>query len=171
MKQRSAFTLVELLTTLTLGSSIMLLAIGLVHQSMSMSKLAKVRWEHDQASARLAQLFRSDAHMAAELISLSPDSVSLKLIDGSVVNYKSQDSNVTWEKTSPNSEKSREKFSFEANCRAAFQRVESPDRIVLQLERQSENTELAPRVDLRIVSIIGRWQQLQELQQTGGKSQ
>ena len=57
MNRRKAFTLVEMLMTMTMGSSLMLLAIGLVHQSMSMSKLAKIRGEHDRSLARLAERF------------------------------------------------------------------------------------------------------------------
>ena len=34
MMRRRAFTLVEMLMTMTMGCSLMLLAIGLVHQSM-----------------------------------------------------------------------------------------------------------------------------------------
>ena len=41
MNRNRAFTLVEVLLTLTMGSSLMILAIGLVHQSLSLSKLGK----------------------------------------------------------------------------------------------------------------------------------
>ncbi len=162
MKKRRAFTLVELLTTMTMGSSVMLLAIGLVHQSMSMSKLAKVRWEHDQSLARLAERFRSDVHSASALISASTKSLSLKLDESTVV-YKYDAAQVTWEKTSPHSAVARETFRFDERCAANFASQAHPNRVVLQVERQVESTEVPSRVDLRVVAVVGRWQQLERV--------
>ena len=147
---------------MTMGSSLMLLAIGLVHQSMSMSKLAKVRWEHDQSLARLAQQFRSDVHLASELISASSDLLSLKLADDSTVTYKREVANLTWEKTGPKSEVAREMFRFDEGCVATFANEKNPDRIVLQIERRLESTEFSTPVDLRVVAVVGRWQQLEQ---------
>jgi prepilin-type N-terminal cleavage/methylation domain-containing protein len=167
MKQRRAFTLVELLTTMTIGSSIMLLAIGLVHQSMSMSKLNKARWEHDQSLARLAQQFRSDVHAASEVISVSAESLLLKLDDGSLVTYKRDAGGVILEKASSASASARDVFRLSADCQAVFVLQTDPNRIVLQVERSVENTEFQPPVDLRVVAMVGRWKQLE---QGGGTS-
>lgn len=161
MKPRSAFTLVELLMSLTMGGSVMLLAIGLVHQSMSMSKLSKVRWEHDQSTARLAQQFRNDVHFASALTSASADLVELKLTDDSTITYKCEAARVIWEKTSSGSEVARELFQFDEGSRVTFSKEANPERVALQLVRQSERTEFPSRVELRVVSIVGRWQQLE----------
>ena len=163
MKQRKAFTLVELLTTMTVGSSIMLLAIGLVHQSMSMSKLAKNRWEHDQSLARLTQQFRNDVHSASEVILASEKSLSLKLADSSIVTYKCEAESVSWEKASPDAEVARDTFRFNEGCVPAFSTQTEPERIVLQVERKLESTEFARPVDLRVVAVVGRWQQLEKV--------
>ncbi len=162
MIKRNAFTLVELLTTMTMGSSLMLLAVGLVHQSMSMSKLAKIRGEHDQSLARLAQQFRSDVHTASELISISSESLTLRLTDESMVIYKRESANVTWAKTGLSSEVAHETFRFDERCLATFTKQSNPNRVVLQIERPVESTEFSPPVDLRVIAVVGRWHQLEQ---------
>lgn len=165
MHPRKGFTLVELLTTMTMGSSIMFLAIGLVHQSMTMSKLAKVRWEHDQSLARLAQQFRNDVHTAVEVTSISSESLSLKLPDNTTVTYKFEAETLRWEKTSPSTEAAHDTFLFSPGCLGVFSHQADPKLIVLHVERRLDSTEFLPPVDLRIVAAIGRWTQLE---QTGG---
>jgi prepilin-type N-terminal cleavage/methylation domain-containing protein len=162
MKRRNAFTLVEMLMTMTMGSSLMLLAIGLVHQSMSMSKLAKVRGEHDQTLARLAQQFRSDVHLASELISVSADSIHLKLADETTVTYKGEAANLARVKTGPGSDIARELFRFDERCTATFASEAKPERAVLQVERRVESAEISSAVDLRVAAVVGRWQQLEQ---------
>lgn len=162
MKRRNAFTLVEMLMTMTMGSSLMLLAIGLVHQSMSMSKLAKVRGEHDQSLARLAQQFRSDVHLASELVSFSPDLIHLKLADDSTVTYKREAATVTRDKTGPGTDIARELFRFDERCMATFTSETYPECVVLQVERRVENSEVSSPVELRVVAVLGRWQQLEQ---------
>ena len=162
MKRRNAFTLVEMLMTMTMGSSLMLLAIGLVHQSMSMSKLAKIRGEHDQSLARLTQQFRVDVHLASELTSVSTDLLSLKFADNSLVTYKYGAANVTREKTGPGSEVARELFRFDERCLVTFANQLSPNRVVVQVERRMENTEVPSPIDLQVVAVVGRWQHLQK---------
>jgi prepilin-type N-terminal cleavage/methylation domain-containing protein len=162
MKRRKAFTLVEMLMTMTMGSSLMLLAIGLVHQAMSMSKLAKVRGEHDHSLARLALQFRSDVHLAPELVSAAPDSVHLKLADESTVTYKREAANVTREKTGLGSEVARELFRLDERCVVTFANETNPDRVVLLVERRVEIAEVSSPVDLRVVAVVGRWQQLEK---------
>jgi prepilin-type N-terminal cleavage/methylation domain-containing protein len=162
MYQRKGFTLVELLTTMTMGSSIMLLAIGLVHQSMTMSKLAKVRWEHDQSLARLAQQFRSDVHAAAEVTSISAESLSLKLPDNSAITYKFEADTLRWQKTSPSTDVAHDTFRFSPGCTGVFSLQEDSKFIVLHLERRLDSSEFLPPVDLRVVAAIGRWTQLEQ---------
>ena len=43
---RYAFTLVELCVTMSAGSAMMILAIGLLHQSMSLATVARHRADH-----------------------------------------------------------------------------------------------------------------------------
>jgi prepilin-type N-terminal cleavage/methylation domain-containing protein len=171
MKQRKAFTLVELLMTMTMGSSLMLLAIGLVHQSMSMSKLAKIRGDHDRTLARLAQQFRSDIHRATELVSVSNDAVKLKLVEESYVTYKRDAAIVTRELMVPTGVEARELFRFDEWCTATFSSQSVPLRIRLQVERKLEHSEIPLPVDLRVEAVVGRWQTLEnQVEHSGGDS-
>jgi hypothetical protein len=89
----------------------------------------------------------------------------LKLADESAVTYKSDAANVTREKNGPGTEVARELFRFDERCEAAFASQSSPSRVVLQVERRLENTEVPSPIDLRVVAVVGRWRQLE---QTGG---
>ena len=162
MRRSRAFTLVEMLMTMTMGSSLMLLAIGLVHQSMAVSKLSKTREEHSRSLARLAQQFRSDVHLATALVSVSPDSVSLQLADESTVIYQRDAANVTRETSGPNREMARELYSFDERCVATFANEADPNRVRLQVERRLENTEVPSQLDLRVIAVVGRWQLLEK---------
>ncbi len=164
MKRRRAFTLVETLMTMTMGSSLMLLAIGLVHQSMSTSKLAKLRGEHDRSIARLAQQFRRDVHSASEIQSCAPEKVTLSMNDGSTVTFKVEGTKVTWEKVSVDSVVAREWFQFDTRCNAKFAEHSKPKGVVLTVERKVEGAEaLALPVDLRVLAAVGRWQLLERI--------
>ena len=48
MSKREAFTLVELTVTMSAGSAMMILAIGLLHQSMSLATVARQRADHQR---------------------------------------------------------------------------------------------------------------------------
>lgn len=160
MNRRSAFTLVEMLMTMTVGSSLMLLAIGLVHQSLSMSKLAKTRGDHDRSLAWLAQQFRSDSHLTSELISVSSVGMSMKLVDESVVTYQWNAPTVSREQSGPGRDTARESFRLDEACIAAFASLDHPSRAVIQVERKIANTEVPSPMDMRIVAVVGRWHQL-----------
>jgi prepilin-type N-terminal cleavage/methylation domain-containing protein len=162
MKRRRGFTLSEMLVTLTTGSSLMLLAIGLVHQSFSLSKLAKTRSEHERSIARMALQFRSDAHSAVELTAVSADSVVLKMPDHSAVSYRCDAANVTRQHDGKDVEVARDVFPLDENCSVTFASQAAPSRALLQIERRLKNSEIASKVDLRVVAVIGRWQELEQ---------
>ena len=59
----------------------------------------------------------------------------------------------------------RELFRFDEHCGATFANQSSAShpsagRIVLQVERRIDNSEVPSPIDLRVVAVVGRWQQL-----------
>lgn len=63
MRHRAAHTLVELVVSMTVGSALMVLAVGLLHQSLSLASTARTRANQFRTLDRLAQDFRRDAHL------------------------------------------------------------------------------------------------------------
>ena len=168
MNRNRAFTLVEVLLTLTMGSSLMILAIGLVHQSLSLSKLGKVRGEHDMNVSRLAQQFRQDVHATEAVTATSTDALQLEMLDGSTVVYSTVEAGLRRVHTLREGPNAQDLFTFEPLCSIQFQAHSSNQVVQLQLERRFDDKQIAPRVELQVVARISRWKQL-ESHQPGAK--
>ncbi|MEC8555275.1 MAG: hypothetical protein VXZ82_09755 [Planctomycetota bacterium] len=63
-QSRDAFTLIETVMSLTIGSLIVLLAVGLIHKSFHLSKAAKSRSELSVGFDRMADTLRTDLYSA-----------------------------------------------------------------------------------------------------------
>jgi len=162
MKRSKAFSLIEMLMTMTMGSSLMLLAIGLVHQSLSLSKLGKARSEHDNSLNRLAQQFRSDAHSASAVLAASAESLQLSMPDSTTVTYRAEESSVRREQTALEGPQSHERFQFEPLCNIQFRVPADSSLAQFQLERNFKNHEFPVRIDLQVIAQVGRWQKLEQ---------
>ena len=161
MKRSSAFTLVEVLMTMTMGSTLMLLAIGLVHQSLSLSKLGKTRSEHDRSVNRVAQQFRADVHSASVVIAASADSLQLAMPDSTIVSYLAVESAVERKQTALTGPPSYDRFQFEPLCRIQFLASAKSPLAQFQLQRSFPHQELPTRVDVQVIAQVARWQQLE----------
>ena len=168
MKRSSAFTLIEMMLTMTMGSALMILSIGLVHQALSLSKLGKVRGDHDLTVNRLARQFRSDIHSAASLKAASTESLELSMADGTSITYAVTAANVRRVQTMKEGPGAHEQFQFEPLCNIAFQSLSGGEVVQLQLERRFSDQQTAPRIELQVIAGINRWREL-ELLQTGGQ--
>ncbi len=162
MNRNKAFTLVEMLMTMTMGSSLMLLAIGLVHQSLSLSKLGKSRGEHDSNVNRFAQQFRSDVHSAKILQAVSAKSLQLTMPDSTTVSYYAEESSVRREQTSIEGPQANDRFCFEPLCNIQFQPIADSQLVQFHLERRFKNHELPARIDLQVIAQTARWLELEQ---------
>ncbi len=162
MKRTKAFSLVEMLMTMTMGSSLMLLAIGLVHQSLSLSKIGKARSEHDNSVNRLAHQFRTDVHSASAALAASADSLQLTMSNSTTVTYRATESSVERQQTAIAGPQAYERFQFESLCSVHFSVPENPSLAQFELERNFKDEALPARVDLLVIAHVGRWQQLEQ---------
>ena len=87
MKQRMGSTLVELVLSMSAGSTVMLLAISLVHQTMTSTDKSRHLADSNRTFDQLAHSVRRDVRMAAEVDVTSSDSCLIKNPDGSSVSY------------------------------------------------------------------------------------
>ncbi len=160
MKRRHAFTLIETLVSMTVGGTLMTLALALLQQSMALSSTAKRVAYEDSTANRLVDQFRFDVGVAEEVTIQSPDTVSLGGESGEVV-YVVANGRITSERTSKsewaseNDKTRREVFSLGPLCDVKFEMHKQPDRATLTLSRRSELKQVAPRVWRQASAIVG----------------
>ena len=88
---RTAFTLIEMLITIAIGSSVMVTSAALLHKSFELHKTAQDRIQRGRLLDRLIQQFRSDVYAAIDFEILTPSRLNLNLVDGDRVVYSTVD--------------------------------------------------------------------------------
>jgi hypothetical protein len=155
VKTRYAFTLIELSVTITAGSALMILAIGLLHQSMNLASIASDRADHQRTLERLAREFRSDVHHAVNCTVTANDDALLVLPDEMIVTYVVQTDRVTRKQRLGDKLVRQEVFPFGVPANATFESLESPRRAVLTVAGVSPVGDRT-RVDRKVSAVIGR---------------
>ena len=161
MMRRNGSTLVELVLSMSAGSAVMLLAISLVHHTMTLTEKSRHRSDNNRTLDQLAQHFRRDVHTAAEMNVAAKDSLTMKYSDGSQVTYKAQNQFVVRERKHASLENENERFVFADASSAIFQWMPDPDRVSLIVSRETGLYGVPPQVDLHVESLVGRWQSLE----------
>jgi type II secretory pathway component PulJ len=155
VKIRDAFTLVELSITMTAGSALMILAIGLLHQSMSLASMARDRSDHQRTLERLAREFRRDVHHADNCTVTADDNALLVMPDEMTVTYVAETGRVTRRQRLGDKLARHDVFPFSTRATATFESLRSPNRAVLTVSSVSPVSDQA-RVDRRISAVVGR---------------
>lgn len=141
MKSSRAFTLTELLITMTAGSMLMMLAAGLVHQSMHLTAAARGRADEHRTISRLASQFRADIQMADEVFVDSSNSIRISILRGGEVTYVAQPPQCVRAATGPSvpagepAQSSHETYRLQPGGLMMFELLEQPDRAALTLYR------------------------------------
>ena len=159
--QRHGSTLVELVLSMSAGSAIMLLAISLVHQTMTLTEKSRHRSDNNRTLDQLAHHFRRDVHLAAEINVDANDTLSIKSTDGSQVTYQARNQTVVRERKYASLENENERFVLADASSANFQWMPNPERASLIVRTDSGLYGVAPRVDLHVETLMGRWQALE----------
>jgi hypothetical protein len=155
MKNRTAVTLTELLVTMSAGSALMMLAIGTLHQSMSLASAARQRSDHQRTLDRLARAFRHDVHRADQCSVGSPEHVEFSMPDDSAVTYDVSANRVTRQQRLQQGPDHRETFEFNAEALVTFERLDEPARAVLTIAGKLPSGGPA-RVDRQVSAVVGR---------------
>jgi hypothetical protein len=153
---RSAFTLVELSISMSAGSALMILAIGLVHQTMSLSSTGRQRSDHQRTLARLAVEFRHDVHRAAECNVESPGNIELVLAGDNLVTYEARGNRITRRQPLDDGRTRREVFTFSVQSTATFESIDQSTRAAVTIVHNSHLSNEHPRVDRKIIAVVGR---------------
>lgn len=173
---RSGFTLTELLITMTAGSILMILAVGMVHQSMHLTSATRREADEHRSVSRLASQFRQDVRMADQVLIESASSVRLTIPQHGEVTYVAETAacvrtrSVASTTSAADGRVSRETYRLQPGGQVSFEMLEQPRRAALvvsrgdpatrqrQESRSSHDLHLqTPQVALRVEAVAGAW--------------
>ena len=150
---RTAFTLIEMLITIAIGSSIMVTSVSLLHKSFQLHKTVNERVQREQLLDRFIQQFRSDLYAATDVEILPTSRVLLEFADQDEVVYFAQGSQLVRESTRQG--RQRQSVELGQSMTASFDLTDDGQRVVLVVRHQAE-----PSIKLerrRIEVAIGRF--------------
>ncbi len=163
--KRPAFTLIELVLTMTVGSSLMVLSIGLLQQSMRLATLARHRAETHRALDRLASEFRHDLHRAVQCSIEQPNRIDLVMGDSTEVSYIAQSNVVTREQGGGGEAQDasqplrRESYDLGEGGSATFEKSDRADLASMTISTASVAG--PPRTDRHVTAAVGRLTRLE----------
>ena len=161
MMRRNGSTLIELLLSLSAGSAVMLLAISLVHQAMTLTELSRHRSDNSRSLDQLASSFRSDVHLAVSIDVADDASMKIKTTDGSLVTYVANNHSVSRIRAYETGQDEHERFALDDASSASFQLTQNPERATLMVRNDMGLQRIPPRIDLHIKTMVGRWHDLE----------
>ncbi|TWU38919.1 hypothetical protein Q31b_39970 [Novipirellula aureliae] len=152
-QKRKAYTLIEVITSMSLGMSLMGLAIGLVHQSMTIKSISDQRARHDRNSQRLLDEFRKDVHAAVSCVMIE-DGIEISLPAGKRIEYVSQDDRITRMEPLTEDRIRREAYELSEPFFAQFSIAGDPSQAILTIKCRCGND--GERVDRQAIVRVGR---------------
>lgn len=168
-KRRVASTLIETLILLTMSSSILVLAIGWIHQSMRLATTIRDHDRHHQSVMRLSRQFRDDAHQALS-VSCDRSHARFKMGDQGIVVYQIEEHQVRRsQRTQPDSAiLNQESYLLHTHADVVFEDSELPRWVTLTVLRgdpgngspvaainHDNATERRP-IDMNVRAVVGR---------------
>lgn len=163
MIQRRGTTLIELMLSMMAGSGVMLFAISLVHQSMSLSEISTKRADNNRTLDQLAHCFRCDMHAASAWEIDAQGSLALTFPDTSKVEYTSRNHTMFREHKRDDNAFERETYALGENALARFEPMHDPERVSLVVSTSkglggAEVKSANERLDLLVECVPSRWQ-------------
>jgi prepilin-type N-terminal cleavage/methylation domain-containing protein len=178
MSIRSGFTLTELMVTMSVGSVLMVLAVGLVHQSMQLTATTRRVADEHQAISRLASQFRDDVRRADQVRIESDKVVRISIPERGEITYSAEAATCTRTMMDPAVEPrtnwaGSEEYRLLPGGQIRFESLEQPRRAALVLsrgnatlhQRQQDGPasgahEPSPRESLRVEARSEQWREL-----------
>jgi prepilin-type N-terminal cleavage/methylation domain-containing protein len=160
---RQAFTLIELLTTLTVGSTLMILAVSMLHKTLQLSEVSRERAQRIQSSSLFADQFRRDVHAAISAECPNNLHLVLESPDHSIIEYTIGTNTIEREVRRGTGQLEREVLHLGKLGQGTFDIMKQPERVALTIGSKLTPTSDALRVDRHIEPIVGRSNHTAEL--------
>ena len=154
-RRRRGFTLSELSVAMVAGSSLMLLSIGMVQSAFHWTKLSRQRIADDRSFDQLQRQFRNDVHGARDA-SIDDTSLTLSMADQKRVAYTVVDDAVRRVEMRAEKPVRTETYRLSDSLKAAFRRIDQPQRIVLSVRHQPQLDDQPSILWRHVESVIGR---------------
>ncbi|MEQ1826484.1 MAG: hypothetical protein ABL921_11090 [Pirellula sp.] len=149
----------EVVIVISLSSSLVLLGIRLLHQTMTFGSDTRSRIAFRHTSSQLADQFREDVHDAVSISLENEGSIHMQLGSSATVFYRSDPSNrPTLERrlVRPAGDEAVERFRLLDRSHVVFSRVDAIDAIAFEIMSKAPGNEDITRHELRVVAKTGR---------------
>lgn len=141
-RQRGGFTLRELMIAITVGSTVMMTAVGLIHHAFDWSTQAKHRRQDDQTFFNLSRQLRQDLHQAGDARVHQPNSteasLELSIVDHDTntyaVTYTIDDQQINRIETRDDNTVRREDYRFKHRREITFTKLDSDNQVQLNIK-------------------------------------
>jgi prepilin-type N-terminal cleavage/methylation domain-containing protein len=154
MKRRQGFTLIEMLLTMSVGSLLMVLAMTLLQQAMTLSSQTRSQCDADRVIHRLCEQFRRDAH-SASAVSTDDQLVVTLVGDSKNIVYRFLNSTVTRSTSGESIE--NEQYDLGKSANVTIEMLEQPEQIRLTVLREPKLKHIGPRIERQIALTVGRF--------------
>ncbi|QDS86864.1 hypothetical protein EC9_10390 [Rosistilla ulvae] len=152
---RPGFTLIELIMAMSIGSVLMLLAIGVVHQALTFSKLGQGRADQDRTLVRLDRQFRNDVHRSRGFELTDRQTVELTIDDNRRVVYAIDENQIQRHTADDGKQQDRELFLLDDRSTIELQMLDAPQRLGIVVRSDTGLQGVPQRTDRQIVAVPG----------------
>ncbi len=153
------FTLIEMMAAMTVSSTLLVLATGMIHQAMRLQTRGRQQAARQQTALHLASQFRRDVQRSRQA-SLGRDGAVLTLEPGRIgeaaITYTAQDGKVVRDQLRADRRHGREPFRFTPDCLAHFELLPGPRRAVLVVTRPVDRLGGKERLELHVEAVVDR---------------
>jgi len=151
-----AFSLVEALVVLTIGSTVLALSVGTVHQAMQVAEMAQANSQRTLHSNRFMEQFRNDVHLGVNMDLHSNQSLTIDAHDHSKIVYGIEQNSVTREQTASDGKISHDAILLSANAYGTLDFEEESKIVSLRIFTNLERHHAPPRLNRCVEAILGR---------------
>lgn len=155
MIKRHGISLIETVLTLTAGGSIMLAAVGLVHQTMRLQTHAQQESRTNVTSTKLIEQFRRDIH-SADALSLSRQTLEIASSSPVSIAYSAKDNELLRMESRDGKNTKVESVAFDENIACSVSVLMDPMRGELTLTYNSNLANEPPRVERKVQAVAGK---------------
>jgi prepilin-type N-terminal cleavage/methylation domain-containing protein len=175
--RRSGYTLIELMVVLSVSSTLLMVSVGWIHQSMTLASTMRDRQHHHQNLMRLSRQLRDDVHHGRSVSMASDQQLVITFADDQKLSYTITDNGIWRRSINGGGPVSQDSFEFSQPVAARWDASELPDWISLVVARKhrvstpidgpltdgSMSTAIRGDswpIDLQVRAAIGRWDSL-----------
>ncbi len=162
--RRRGSSLVEVMIVISVSATILLTAIGWIHQSFKLARMVKQKQQHHQQLMRLSDQFRQDVRLCRQATSDAEGRWILESDEHGKVIYTAEDALISRVyQSAETSQTQYEQYPLASGSTLHWDDTELPQWLTLVVRRSRGGSERAEHfaaeapLDLRVRAAVGRW--------------